>query len=165
MPSLSFGRTDVQDPVAERQYYDQLATFRWAWHSGTSLSVVDSFDVTLPAVAKPNGGCELPSFAHNGGDYKLVITEVLQPFMESGAHWSFFCTADVKIRVSNDIQRAAALKIFQASLLPLESRTPPSPSLALSRKELAGCENDAYDELRDLQGTVITYHDGKHNVC
>ncbi len=112
--------------MAERQYYVQLATFRCAWHCGTSLIIGDSFDVTLPTVAKRDGGRELPPFAHNGGDYKLVITEVLQPFMESEARWSFFCTADVKYEFSNNIQGAAALKIFQASLLPLESRSPPS---------------------------------------
>ncbi len=77
---------DVQDPGAERQYYDQLTAFRRAWHCGRSLSIGDSFDVTLSAVAKPHGGREIPSFAHNGGNYKLVMTKVLQPFMESEAH-------------------------------------------------------------------------------
>ncbi|KAK0432944.1 hypothetical protein EV421DRAFT_1998471 [Armillaria borealis] len=123
---------------------DQLAAFRQAWHCGRSLSIGDSFDVALPAVAKPEGMRELPSFAYNSGDYELVITNVLQPVMESEAHWSLVCTAD-------------------ASLLPLESRSP--PSLALSQKQLAGCENYAYNELKDLQGTVIPYYYGKHKLA
>ncbi|PBK62040.1 hypothetical protein ARMSODRAFT_1025170 [Armillaria solidipes] len=116
---------DVQDPVAERQYYDQLAPFRRAWHCGRSLSIGDSFDVTLPTITKPEGGREIPSFAHNGGNYKLVITK--------------------------------------ASLLPLDSRSP--PSLALFPKQLAGCENYTYNELKVLQGTVIAYYYGKHMLA
>ncbi|KAK0226848.1 hypothetical protein EDD85DRAFT_958623 [Armillaria nabsnona] len=85
--------------------------------------------------------------------------------MKSEAHWSLFCTVDVKTRVSNDIQGAAALKIFQASLLPFESRSSPSLSLALSLKQLAGCENDAYDKLSDLQGTVSAYYYGNHKLA
>ncbi len=72
--------------MAERQYYDQLAVFRRAWHCGEYLSIGDSFDVALPAATKPEGGRELRSFAHNGGNYELVITGALQPFTESEAH-------------------------------------------------------------------------------
>ncbi len=144
---------DVQDPGAERQYYNQLAVFRRAWHCGRSLSIGDPFDVAFPAVVEPEGGREISSSAPNGGDYKLVITEVLQPFIESEARWSLVCTADVRTRISNEIGGTVALKIFQASLLPLESRSP--FSLALSPKQLAGCENYAYTELKDLQVTAI----------
>ncbi len=74
----------VQDPVAERQCYDRLAAFRRG--TGRSLSIAYSFDMTLLTVDKPEGRRKLPSFAHNGGDYKLVVTKVVQPFMESEAH-------------------------------------------------------------------------------
>ncbi|KAK0432066.1 hypothetical protein EV421DRAFT_1924781 [Armillaria borealis] len=129
---------DVQDPGAERQYYDQLAAFRRAWCCGRSLSIGDSFDVAFPGVVKPEGGRKLPS-----------------PSWKSEAHLSVVCTADVRTRVSNEIRGTLVLKIFQ--LEPF--------SLALSPKQLAGCENYAYDELKGLQGTVIPYYYGKHMLA
>ncbi|SJL18894.1 uncharacterized protein ARMOST_22496 [Armillaria ostoyae] len=38
-------------------------------------------------------------------------------------------------------------------------------SLALSPKQLAGCENYAYNELKGLQGTVIPYYYGMHMLA
>ncbi len=114
--SLNFRRTDVQNMVAERQYYDQLAALCWAWYCGTSLSIRYSFDVTLPNVAKPEGQSELPSFAHNCGDYKLVITEVLQPFMEPEAHWSVVCTAEFESLPGLAATARISFAIFSGSI-------------------------------------------------
>ncbi|SJL15301.1 uncharacterized protein ARMOST_18794 [Armillaria ostoyae] len=154
---------DVKDPVAELEYYDQLVGFRRVWHCDRSLSVGESFDVTLPTLAKPEGGHELPPFSHNGGDYMLVVTKVLQHFLKSEAHWSLVCTADVRTQASDKTCGTVVLKIFQILPLPVISRAP--FSVALASKKLAGCEDYAYSELKDLQGTALLYYYGKHKFC
>ncbi|KAK0433079.1 hypothetical protein EV421DRAFT_1910376 [Armillaria borealis] len=134
---------DVKDPIAEREYYDQLAAFCRARHCGRSLSIGDSFDVTLPTLAKPEGGRKLPPFSHIGG---------------------IICSPSPRrhnTRFRRDLQHNC-FEDLPTSLLLVVSRT--LFSAALSSKQLASCEDCAYSKLKDLQGTVLSYFYGKHKL-
>ncbi|KAK0442491.1 uncharacterized protein EV420DRAFT_1727161 [Desarmillaria tabescens] len=150
---------DVHDPVAERQYNDQLTAFRQAWHRGRSLSVGDSFDVTLTPIAKPEGGCDLPLFAHN----EVIICSSSPISFSLSWNLRLIGLLSAPQIFKHEFPTSVILKIFQGSLLPVESRTPFTP--VVSPKQLAGCENYAYNELKDLQGAVIPYYYGKHKLA
>ncbi|SJL14946.1 uncharacterized protein ARMOST_18422 [Armillaria ostoyae] len=120
------------------------SVFRVPYIPGRSLS----FNVTLPAVAKPAHGRELPAFAHNSRYYTFVVTDVIWPFRTDVNYWSIICVTDVRTSDFNKAYRSVIINIIQASLLPLEPGDPLLPTIAAV--QLAGAENYAYNALYDL---------------
>lgn len=77
-----------------------------------------SFTVTFPHVFHTStvaNARELPLFANPAGNYNVVVTSVIQTFIERRTLWSQVCIAEV--RIDGEAKGKVALKILQPWLL------------------------------------------------
>ncbi|SJL15057.1 uncharacterized protein ARMOST_18539 [Armillaria ostoyae] len=138
---------DLYDRDALRAYYEELNTY-----CQSNFAPIHRDLVNLPA-----------PFAVNGGSYNLDIAYAIRPFRHE-KQLSQVWVADVfsSAKPTRSLGKVI-LKIVQPSLIPLPNLDSEFDEY-LRPWEVSMSEDEAYKELKSLQGSTVPYYYGMHTV-